>query len=576
MQREDTFNHGINHEEIEALQSELLVYLSDDIDRLSKLKKTEIVENKIKSLDKHKKKVMNTQSIVDLVLLANEILADPDITQRRFSGSGLTTVEENILGFLLTIYDKFSVIKTSDKDEVGWRGIQSFTDQIQITKVLHGYIQQYGKNFPGHVLPKFNDQLMVISQDNVAVMFDMEGVLASSNKTVRRENAAISKVIIFRIIDAFAYLLAQNIDPGKMPDKLRLCIGVNHSQRHWTALTVDIEEFFELYKLMYSNKKLVADYDENINYKNDQALAGRQRNIILNTLGLNHEPASEELMLALSGKLNISMNHYDSMNGTSCYNEILDSTYKLMETLGAKLNKQLCSQQKGNTCGEHTACNLIGIGLYDILPVINQEAFSTTTSYTLRTFTNLINDSDANLNFDIENDILQEAILKQMKNKVTINDNAYLDNPVAEKLMHLINLYSDRIYHLAPEKVTELLYAIQAVKGLSTSEIENLLGEQLKSFKPITLSLHGSLKETRYNELEDRIFTLAGILHNTNNKSKQFLFKQLGIHDEDVIAYCEISKLFINEKQSEIEFRILMKEYPVDQQEIMIGRYNKK
>lgn len=551
-----------NHlDSVEKFQSILAALLYDHIERLTDLKSNDIdINNKLDALDQYKQQLESANTLLDLIILVNEMLVDSRIIKIR--NSGKSTLEIHLVNFAKLISDKLSLPASLNTKMVN---IISFTDQLQLLKVLDSYLQVYGEKNPALLAPKFNAMQMVKSQDGALVFFDLYAFINEKTISGRKNNGAIGRKLVNGIKEASAYMLAQEIDPSFVTDKLRLCFAVNHQQAHWTSLIIDVNGFSDLYKKFFEVKRQVIDFNQ---YRSDADLHAAQYKYIYQALNiLNKDYSSYDLAKAFAqNNISLTLTSYDSLNCNAYYSQIVDCVIELSNYLDLWITQRACSQQKGNTCGDHTVLNLIGVSLYSTLPSINELA-SKITSSTLRIFTN---EEDLDNKMAYAGFITEEAVLNQMLNKkLDFLVQELPDNPLANCLMKIITLYSERIYLLSPANAANILDLVLTTEAVNTSKIEAILKNRLAKFSPGFFS-------SQPIELEERVFTLAGIIHNNNNKMKQLIFDEIGIANEDSAPYCVVSRLALQARQVEMERRKLSSEYPLEYQQSTFNSYNKK
>lgn len=253
-------------------------------------------------------------------------------------------------------------------------------EQTDLETVYNHYVNAYLSHY--HTTKhwsEFNDFRILRSLDGLsAVYFSPETVLFGTEEQ-RIAEAAVAKSIAARLIECMAYFLAQNISVNDIPNTLKISLAICHSQTHWTGIEINVSSFKDAYMdILNFCKDYLIEFDPA-----DEAtiLHNRAKNAIYNKLGILLEKVIEsdvipdEAQKALSvvnyfsSHSRLTVKHFDSLN-SNAYFERVTRSLQLISNL-IHLEKAPCSQQIGNTCGDHDVYNLFISGIMGITPIVN-------------------------------------------------------------------------------------------------------------------------------------------------------------------------------------------------------------
>ncbi len=273
------------------------------------------------------------------------------------------------------------------------KSLAEFTDQYELAKVYEKYDAAYNALHPDKTpWPKFNDFQVLKSIDNVGVYYTPETTLFTDNVAAHMQQSTVAKNIGARLLDCAAYFLAQNIPTENVPDTLRLCLAVCHNNVHWTGIIATFDSFQQAYAELFA-----AWNQEDSSYRESSdecVLHNRAKNTIYKHLQIILEPCdlatrqdeqTQKIVNFFRKEQPILIEHYDSLNSDSYTTRIEHSLHSISSH--SELKHRHCSQQTGNTCGDHTTINLFVSGMMNTVPMIN-EAKTTLTSQQLRDITN--------------------------------------------------------------------------------------------------------------------------------------------------------------------------------------------
>lgn len=276
------------------------------------------------------------------------------------------------------------------------------TDQDELKQLFEYYKEADLATSETKPFDKFNAIEILKARDGAGVYFDSYLALLGRESKLRKE-AILGKDIASRIVSIAAYFLAQVADPAHVPDEIRICLAVCHDQAHWTGLIVRVKSFKAFYEKIHKDcfsKDLYKDAGT------EQVLHNRAKNAIYKYLGIVLSSKADEatsevdkakIVFRAIGRDQLQIDHFDSMNSTH-YSSRIDKSLReytrVDETthtrIIAKPNHLACSQQKGNTCGDHTVINLFMGSMYGEQPIINADSAESKTSKDLRKFTDAI------------------------------------------------------------------------------------------------------------------------------------------------------------------------------------------
>ncbi len=271
-----------------------------------------------------------------------------------------------------------------------------FISQPDLKKIYAYYTEAYKRISlaPTGYYPPFNDMRILRAKDGSGVYFDAGTALLGYDNL--EKDAILGKQIAAHIIDVAAYFLAQGMPPEDVSADLNICQAVCHNHVHWTGVMATVKSFRDFYASLYRKC-----FDE-INYAShadEMLLFNAVKNKIYQKLGVvlskdaDATPEIDKAMIIFDaiGKKNIEIDHYDSMN-SDAYARRIDHSLQVFteEDKLIEANHLLCSQQRGNTCGDHTVLNLFMAAMLKEQPVINGVGAHSRTSSDLRQLTDQI------------------------------------------------------------------------------------------------------------------------------------------------------------------------------------------
>ena len=403
------------------------------------------------------------------------------------------------------------------------RLLARFAEQTELSKVYKKYLFAYETTHPLRTCwPEFNDFQIMKTVDNVGVYYTPETTLFAHDEKTQKQDSVLAKNIGARLVDSAAYFLAQNIPVEDVPEKLRLCLAVCHNNIHWTGVIATVDFFKKAYETLYSAWMSEAlSYREGANDDTSDAMTTKEcirhnqaRNTIFKFLGIdpkaNEDDITQRTLRFFQKGKPLLVEHYDSINSAYYTRRIEHSLHKIRSI--SLLKSHYCSQQKGNTCGDHTTVNLFVAGVMNTLPVINNPQ-STITSAHLRRITD-----------DQTNDISDAARI--------LNAVAYphASNPEPTDVIKTCNDFVNTVY--------DAIHALHALDRETTTRIVH----------------HAIAKASLHTTtFEDEQVPLL-------SEKQQPIFDELtrlfseGIHgDNDPIPYCALAILVAKDYCAEIE-----------------------
>lgn len=472
---------------------------------------------------------------------------------------------------LIEIIYNYSIIN----DWIFTMNLLEFTDQVELQNVLATYINTYSQRNPNIIKdrPIIDDfRVLRSADDDYGVCFSLETALIGTYEAVAKEGI-IGKNIERAIVSSIAYFLVQGTSPTTVPNNLRIGLAINHNHAHWTGLVVNLHGLRECYEKIYAFCKTQNMHFDG-KFTSEIKECNRARNAIYEYFGiiLDH-PTNKSLItpeekkaLTVLQNFKFNMASYDSMNDGYYYKNAKKSlefvsNYGLLDD--SAIGKVQCSQQMGNTCGDHTIFNLF------VSSIIKPRLLNPNSSEDLRALTNAVGKNPGVILNATKANALATTFIDTLSN--TMQEAELLDlKELSSSFEMAIELMTDSIFAKHEGNAFELLNAALSGKGYKSvldelehseddkvkeqlklvDQLEKIMrGEALpddKAFKnitPINYPIYGTLAQCLVREIcvENDSLKARQVKNQSDSKSAARQF-QLFNHNQSINSFVDSIK----------------------------------